>query len=138
MLRFRRYWENKKARVVKNTRCNCQILLLQLITYTANTQFQFSLCVYRTAFHIFSLNFFKKIVLLTWLCARVIWNISGESIQWWTEEHGGFEYRLAGSFTEWIMAIFMIIFTVSFTNEFKTLEYKEICFECRLPDYNPW
>lgn len=60
--------------------------------------------------------------------------LPGDSIQWWTEDDGAFEYRLAGSFLEWIMAILMIIFVVSYTNEFKTLQFQQINFRCKFPD----
>lgn len=50
-------------------------------------------------------------------------------MEWWTVTTDGYYYRLAGTFAEWVMAIFMIVFVLSFTNEFKNLEYEGIIFK---------
>lgn len=54
--------------------------------------------------------------------------IPGESVIWYTEENAGFPYRLVATFTEWIVAIFMLIYILSITKELKSLEFEQVRF----------
>lgn len=45
---------------------------------------------------------------------------------WWTPHHAGFEFRLIATFSEWLMASFMLFYIISFTKEFKTMKFKGI------------
>lgn len=53
---------------------------------------------------------------------------SGKSIIWWTENEGGYTAHLISTFGEWILVILMLIYILTFTNEFRTISFSEIGF----------
>lgn len=53
----------------------------------------------------------------------------GESIEYWTEEDGGFTLRLIGTFTEWTAVFLMMFFVLTYTSEFRIIQFKDIVFQ---------
>ncbi|KAF2896386.1 hypothetical protein ILUMI_09790, partial [Ignelater luminosus] len=84
--------------------------------------------------NLFYLRIFLSVFLFPLLCVVGICGIisrnefKGKHITWWTEKDGGFQIRLASTFTEWILVIFMLLYVLTYTNEFKSLEFDEIRF----------
>ncbi|KAF2897203.1 hypothetical protein ILUMI_08977 [Ignelater luminosus] len=88
-------------------------------------------------FRIFLVFWMLPLFLANIICATLsVEQFTGESIVWWTENDGGFQLRLAGSFTEWILVLFIFIYIATFTNEFKSFEYKGIQLVRNLKEVN--
>ncbi|KAF5304396.1 hypothetical protein FQR65_LT18872 [Abscondita terminalis] len=46
----------------------------------------------------------------------------GKSHLWWTEDHGGYGFRLVSVFSEWLMYIFVFVYIATFRGEFGSIE----------------
>ncbi|KAB0801647.1 hypothetical protein PPYR_03833 [Photinus pyralis] len=51
---------------------------------------------------------------------------TGESKMWWTEENEGHNFRLASTFSEWILALIIFTYISTFSNEMKGIEFEGV------------
>lgn len=56
-------------------------------------------------------------------------DIIGKNRAWWTEDYGGYGFRIASTFTEWILAITIFIYILTFTNEIKCIQFEGFQFK---------
>uniref|UniRef100_A0A1Y1K3H6 CWH43-like N-terminal domain-containing protein n=2 Tax=Photinus pyralis TaxID=7054 RepID=A0A1Y1K3H6_PHOPY len=54
---------------------------------------------------------------------------TGNSKRWWTEEDGGYTYRIASALLEWILAIMIFLYVYTFKNEMGCIEFEGVCFK---------
>ncbi|KAF5300128.1 hypothetical protein FQR65_LT09218 [Abscondita terminalis] len=67
---------------------------------------------------------------------------TGNDYRWWTEEHGGYLWHLLSTSSEWFLVITLVLYVLSVSKEFQSLQFQEIKFidknadvdngECRL------
>ncbi|KAK5650439.1 hypothetical protein RI129_001468 [Pyrocoelia pectoralis] len=79
------------------------------------------------------------IILFTLLCVFSIISVdefTGHDYKWWTGEHGGYHFHLISTISEWLLVFTLILYVLSVSKEFKSLEYQEIKFINKNVDRN--
>ncbi|GJQ74891.1 hypothetical protein Trydic_g21727 [Trypoxylus dichotomus] len=67
---------------------------------------------------------------ITTICSYISGRqFTGKSIEYWTEEDGGFILRLIGTFSEWSAVLLMMCFISTFSSELKNITFRGILFE---------
>ncbi|KAF5304397.1 hypothetical protein FQR65_LT18873 [Abscondita terminalis] len=56
-------------------------------------------------------------------------DFAGKSILWWTEEDGGYTFRLISVFSEWFSYLLTYVYVATFSSEFGDIESGEIIFK---------
>lgn len=53
----------------------------------------------------------------------------GDTILWWTNEHKAYDVHLVATISEWIMAIMMVSYLLTYVTELKWIKFQGILFK---------
>ncbi|KAB0802217.1 hypothetical protein PPYR_04403 [Photinus pyralis] len=88
-------------------------------------------------FRVFLTIFYNTLFIMMCVCAVIsVDHFTGLDYKLWTNEHGGYSIHLASTLSEWLLVLVLMLYVLTVSKEFKSLEYQEIKFLNKNVDRN--